>query len=159
MINKPTHEVQLVFFGTTGAESNMCISRSSACAQCDLPSSCRVLFLQTRATCSIRRWRTRGTTHRCTVRQNPAMHVLICLTGMPAGLHTTKCVGVADGRLVSLTRAAAVHLQYQHIREERDLAPPDVGWLRSLAGVQHGSPDVQPDWFSALTVGCRRAVS
>ncbi len=48
-------------------------------------------------------------------------------------------------------------VQYQHIREERDLAVPDVGWLRSLAGVRHGSPDVQPDWFSALTVRrCRR---
>ena len=48
--------------------------------------------------------------------------------------------------------AAAVAVQYQHIREERDLAPPTVDWLRSLAGVRHGSPEVQPDWFSALTV-------
>lgn len=43
-------------------------------------------------------------------------------------------------------------LQYKHITEERDMAPPDVEWLRSLANVAHGGADVQSDWFSALTV-------
>lgn len=64
--------------------------------------------------------------------------------------HTSGTFACSIGACTSLTNALA-RLQYTHITEERDLAPPDVEWLRSLAEVQPGDPEVQPDWFSALT--------